>query len=186
MDGFVPRLMAAVPGLLTVALFLVALMNAVGEIQAHYDASQFHSAPLCAVHSTANCVEAVEVSIEGYTGDATIVVTAPSLGMVPVPIGDRRSLPLNQTTPAYPTAMVWRGKVMEIDYDHQQILSADNPDTYVVSWPILLPFGIFMALVSVVVYLFVSWATGYLDLPWRRRRRQQASRATYGHPSDNC
>lgn len=173
MDRAIPRLAAAVPGAMTLALFVVALVNGVGEIQAHFAANEFHSAPRCTAHSSANCVETIEVSIEGYIHSTSIVVSGPGIGVVPVPIGDIRSLPLDRVPPTYPTATVWQGRVMEVDYEHQQIISADSPDLFVVSWPILLPFGLVMALVTIVVFLAASWATGDLDTPWARRRRRR-------------
>jgi hypothetical protein len=50
---------------------------------------------------------------------------------------------------------------MELDYDNEQVISAESPDLYVVTWPIVLSFAAAVTVFSVVVYFILSWATGY-------------------------
>lgn len=166
MDRAVANVAALIPGLLTIAVFAVATFNGIGEIQAHRESTQFHSSPRCSARDSraANCVQLEAASVEGYIGSSTIVLKVPSEGIIPMPIGSTEILP---TAVSSPTAVLWHGRIMEFDSGVERLISADNPDLYTVTWPILLPYGFVLAAFTVIVYMGMSWATGYGFLPGR-------------------
>lgn len=166
-DRLVANLTAGLPGLFTLAVFVVAVTNGIGEIQARIESHHFHSAPHCAAGARAsdNCVQVVPVSIEGYMAGPSIVLKIPGQGVVPVPVGDVRPLDPSRPPASTPEVYLWHGKVMEVYYDDQQLISANSPDLYVVTWQILLPYGFLLLFITVLVYLVMSWATGYGFLP---------------------
>jgi hypothetical protein len=92
------------------------------------ESDQYHSARACGAGSNTSdtCVQVVAVSIEGHLRNA-IIVNIPQQGIVLIPIGIQTTLRTEHAV-LIPTAMLWHGQVMELDYDNEQVISAENPD----------------------------------------------------------
>jgi hypothetical protein len=56
---------------------------------------------------------------------------------------------------------VWNGRIVELVYDSEIVETTENPDLYSQSWPVTLTFGLMTCVLTGVVYVGVSWATGY-------------------------
>src|SRR5207253_2906826 len=56
---------------------------------------------------------------------------------------------------------VWNGKIVELVHDSEIIETTENPDLYSQTWPVTLTFGLITCVLTGIVYVVVSWATGY-------------------------
>jgi hypothetical protein len=67
---------------------------------------------------------------------------------------------------------IWNGKIVKLAYDSEVVETTDNPDQYVQSWPVTLTFGLITCGITGIVFVAVSWATGYPVFNGRSRRRR--------------
>jgi hypothetical protein len=110
MDRAVPVIGSVIPGILAFAMLLVWLFNGIGQVQAHMESDQYHSARACGTGSSTsdNCVQVVAVSIEGHLRNA-IIVNIPDRGIVLIPIGIQRTSNTGHAV-LTSTAMLWQDK----------------------------------------------------------------------------
>lgn len=173
-DRVVPLVATAIVGIVALALLMLALLNGIGAVLAHFDSRRYHMAQSCDSRGAdkSNCILTQSATVEDIFGGISFLVRLPS--------GDTR-LVTQAKLVLTPTVIqqgnsaqitVWNGKIVRLAYDSEIVQTTDNPDQYVQSWPVTLTFGMITCAITGIVYLGVSWATGYpvFDRPSRRRR----------------
>ena len=173
-DRVVSLVATAIVGIVALAFLTFTLLNGIGAILAHFDSQRYRAAQSCDSRGAdkSNCILTERATVEDIFGGISFLVRLPS--------GDTR-LVTQAKLVLTPTVVergnsaemtVWNGKIVQLAYDSEIVQTTDDPDLYVQSWPVTLTFGLITCAITGIVYLVVSWATGYpvFERPPRRRR----------------
>jgi hypothetical protein len=161
-DRFISLVAAAIFGIPAIALLFLALVNGVGSVIAHYDSARYHAARPCAsqVVNSPSCISTQRVTVNDIFGPS-FLITLPSRKTTLVEQAKLVLTPTVQEQGSTAAIKVWNGKIVELVYDTEIVETTENPDFYSQTWPVTLMFGLTTCVLTGLVFVAVSWATGY-------------------------
>jgi hypothetical protein len=174
MDRVVSLVATAIVGIVALALLMLALLNGIGAVLAHFDSQRYHTAQSCDSRGAdkSNCILTQSATVADIYGGTAFLLQLPNgdtrlvsqakLVLTPTVIERGNSAQLT----------IWNGKIVKLAYDSEIVETTENPDQYVQTWPVTLTFGLIVCAITGIVYVVVSWATGYpvFDRSSRRSR----------------
>jgi hypothetical protein len=162
-DRVVSLIATAIVGIVAFSFLMLTLLNGIGAVLAHFDSQRYHAAPSCDSRGAgkSDCILTQGATVEDIFGGISFLVRLPT--------GDTR-LVTQARLVLTPTVLergnnaqitIWNGKIVQLAYDSEIVQTTDNPDQYVQTWPVTLTFGLMTCAITGIVYVVVSWATGY-------------------------